>query len=259
MEDVPSKKPWYKTGWGILAILALWPFSLSYWIWKRNWKDSIRIVLIVIIWMIVAFWIGSFRTLTSFEKSESETLKSPVVFNPSSTVYVLPSETPIPPITLIPEVTTTPTITSVKPTATRIPIPTITLTSTPIPSIAFDKNLGNNWIAAAQAADFLRVGNNAAPGIIKGVFVELVPEDVGNKDIETYKKSVVSAFVQVKISSSFWNSLDENSMKDFTASWVTATKNVFSAFPHIYIKNEVRTVAEGEWSLWNGEPKVTLK
>lgn len=240
--------------------ILLFPFLISYWIWtKSNWSKRVRLGLIAGVWLSIALaGVISRIGQDSYQKGYKAEMDETSQFNsPLAQTTIIPSITPIP--TEEPTVisTTEPTqIQTIDPSPSLIPTSEPTTLSA---VIAFDKNRGNNWVAAAQAQDFIDVANKAVPGIIKDVFVELMPEDVGNKDIETYKKSVVSAFIQVKVSSSFWNSFDDGSKKDFTASWVTATKNVFSGFPHIYIKNDVRTVAEGEWSVWSGEPKITLK
>jgi len=41
-----EKVQWHKTWWGWLILLAFFPISLSYWIWKRNWNKKVRIGLI---------------------------------------------------------------------------------------------------------------------------------------------------------------------------------------------------------------------
>lgn len=48
------KKKWYKTWWGIIAIILLFPFFLlgflTYYIWRRNWKVQYRIAALAGLW-----------------------------------------------------------------------------------------------------------------------------------------------------------------------------------------------------------------
>lgn len=45
-------KPWFKKWWGILLLIALWPFSLTYYIWKKSsWNKNVRIAVTALIWI----------------------------------------------------------------------------------------------------------------------------------------------------------------------------------------------------------------
>ncbi|MDP3954846.1 MAG: hypothetical protein Q8Q15_00595 [bacterium] len=66
--EKPIRK-WYKTWWGILFLLIIWPFLLTFLIWKRNWNLWQRIGLIVFLWFVI-FAIGN-----SGEKSKFSALR----------------------------------------------------------------------------------------------------------------------------------------------------------------------------------------
>ena len=51
MESV--KKPWYKTWWGVLTLIIVWPISLSYFIWTRKWDKNIKFGLLTVMWVFV--------------------------------------------------------------------------------------------------------------------------------------------------------------------------------------------------------------
>ncbi|MBI4990725.1 hypothetical protein HZB96_01370 [Candidatus Gottesmanbacteria bacterium] len=117
MEDVPAKKPWYKTRWGILAILALWPFSLSYWIWKRDWSQNKRIGFIAGLWIFI-FFVASFQLASTSSYQQGYQAGREAAMSIGSVQKALPPTAiptfALPTITLIPTVQTeaTPTITS---------------------------------------------------------------------------------------------------------------------------------------------------
>lgn len=52
-----NKKKWYKTWWGILAIIFLFPIFLMAFltrlIWKQNWKVQTRVIAIALLWGVV--------------------------------------------------------------------------------------------------------------------------------------------------------------------------------------------------------------
>lgn len=122
----------------------------------------------------------------------------------------------------------------------------------------FDSELGNNAVAAKYAQQFFDVTSTAAPGYVLSMTLELAPEDVQGKNEEEYKNDVTSAFLTVIVDNPLWNSTGEAAQKDLIASLLSALKSSFSGFPHVYVSNGGRTVAEGELSL-TGEPKIELK
>lgn len=50
-----ASKPWYKTWWGILFLLIIWPVAAIIWIWKKNWNKLIKITLISPLILITLF------------------------------------------------------------------------------------------------------------------------------------------------------------------------------------------------------------
>lgn len=50
--QITSKKSWYKTWWGILLLIAFFPFTLSYLAWKQKWPMPARLGAIAVIWII---------------------------------------------------------------------------------------------------------------------------------------------------------------------------------------------------------------
>jgi hypothetical protein len=123
----------------------------------------------------------------------------------------------------------------------------------------YDSELGNNWVAAKYAGQLWSIANNAAAGYVESIYLELSPAEVGNKSEKEYKKSVSSVFLTVKVDGSYWNTTDDDSKKDFVVAFVTSVGNMFRGYPHVYITNGVRTVAEGSYNTFKTEPKVTLK
>lgn len=117
----PPKK-WYKTPVGILILLILWPFSLTYWIWKRDWRQQTKIGVIAGIWIFFAV-IGATRQ-TGY-KAGKEPLKND--YMPSSS-----------PSSGLPKTTT----------AAEVPLkPTEIPTSTPIPKSKDEVVIDQLWQA----------------------------------------------------------------------------------------------------------------
>ena len=233
-----KKEQWYKTWWGIIILILLWPFSLSYYIWtKKTWSRNLRIGLIALIIIVVlyGFWVNS------FEKTETAKNTEPL---PQTQVVNTATATPEAEKTAISSPTNGPMGSS---------------EPSPLPDPEYDKSKGNNWVAAKQAEEMMGIVNKASPGAFTDILLELSPEKV-DKDEDGYKASVNSAFLSVEVNSAFWRSLDDDSKKDVVASLVIATGNIFKgAYPHIYVNNGTRRVAEGEYNFFKTEPKITLK
>lgn len=245
-EKTPEKvsKGWSKTPLGILILLAFWPFSLSWWIWKRNWNLILKLGILLILWVIILS-IGYAREDT--RKAFKEGFEAGQGKVPESSPTPAPTQRPV--ITPRPTATSTP--------APRLETPTPT--STPAP-VDFDENLGNNFVAAKYAQDIMNTANKAVPDTLTKTYLELSPEDMKGKNEEDYKKSVTTASLTATINNLYWSSFDEDSKKDVVASLVVAVGNIFpQGYPHIHINNGVRTVAEGEYDWLKTEPKVTLK
>ena len=150
------------------------------------------------------------------------------------------------------------TVQSSEPKASPSPSPATEASPPPTPH-TFDSKLGNNYIAAEFAEEFLGIVNKATPGYVKSVRVDLTPEDLGGKSEEDYKKSLISVYLTVKVDNYLWNTTSEGSKKDLTAAFLNSITNSFGGIRHVIVTNGVRTVAEGEWPLFGGDPKITLK
>lgn len=44
MTEEKPKKPWYKTWWGIIILICIWPVTAIAWIWKRNISRTLKMV-----------------------------------------------------------------------------------------------------------------------------------------------------------------------------------------------------------------------
>lgn len=155
---------------------------------------------------------------------------------------------------------TTKTTSSVASQVTQAPSPTLQPAISQKPTeTPYDETKGNNYVAAKYADQFQQVADSAVEGYVEHVYLELSPENVGGKSENDYKKSISSAFLTVQVSNLLWNSTGTDEKKDLVAAWTNSARNTFSGYPHIKIVNGTRTVAEGEWSAWSNEAKITLK
>lgn len=220
-----NKKSFWKTPLGVLVAIFFFPFFLTYWIYRQKWNPKVKWGLILGFWFLVI--VSGVTNSASQGVTKQNTTAASNAVQPTSKGPTAPVE-------------------NVSPSAV--------VTYPP-----FDKNKGNNYIAALYAQKFMDIADKAAPGAVEDIYLELSPEDPKGKTEEAYKQSISSAFLTVVVSSSFWDNNTDSAKKDLVAAYTNAVKNNFSGFPHIKISNGIRTVAEGEWSVWNGEAKVTLK
>ena len=126
--SITSDKNWYKTWWGILLILGLWPFFLSCWIWKRNWNLWVRVSVVALLWvLILAINRSSIRDKVPLLTSISTSTPSPLV-------QVSLTPTPI---------QGTPPSTHKKPTlaSTPTPKPSLEPTAIPAPESSLEKEI----------------------------------------------------------------------------------------------------------------------
>lgn len=93
------KKKWYKTWWGIIALVFVWPIFLLIWlsriIWKKNWKTQYRIVALIGLW---GFFLAPGWIISIQDPNTSSTYRSTST-NTSSTVMQAtsaPTNTPKP-------------------------------------------------------------------------------------------------------------------------------------------------------------------
>lgn len=110
-----NSKPFYKTWWGIILLFIFWPFSLTYWIWKKNWNLKLRLGLLIPFWFFIIL-VGLAKpqeqsgnrnvlgetarssTFADLNKTEivQPTSESLIIPTNLPTAFVIPSATPIP-------------------------------------------------------------------------------------------------------------------------------------------------------------------
>lgn len=131
------------------------------------------------------------------------------------------------------------------PVSDTSPSPAITITD-PI----FDKNLGNNYISAKYAKQYMDFAAKVAPGAIKAVYLELTPSDPAG---------MTDSFLTVTVNSFYWNTANDSTKKNLIAAAIKELKNTFSVYPHITITDGTKTLATGELPSLSGDPVITLK
>jgi|GEM_PF-6696310 len=67
-----SKKQWHKTWWGLLILLCFFPFTISYWLWKRNWNILLKLGVIGFFWMFFLMFVSvsTYVSETPSDKSQ---------------------------------------------------------------------------------------------------------------------------------------------------------------------------------------------
>ncbi len=91
MSEQPVKiSSWFKPWWKGLLVIALFPFTLSYFIWKQNWKTPIRLGAVVVLW-IIFIALGSSGPSETSTASETDSQKQAEVVATSTPE---PSEVP---------------------------------------------------------------------------------------------------------------------------------------------------------------------
>ena len=50
-------RPWYKTWWGILGVLIIWPIFVTWYAWeKSNWSNPVKIAVTIVSALYVIYW-----------------------------------------------------------------------------------------------------------------------------------------------------------------------------------------------------------
>lgn len=222
-----TKNNFLGTPQGILLAVIFFPFFFTWWVYKRNWNPKIKWAFMIGFWSLILI-----AEITNYPRKEI------LVTNQKDTT------TNVQPASQAPEI-------SISNTS---PSPIITLTYPP-----FDKNHGNNFFSAKYAKEYIDLANKTAPGAIKDVYLKLLPEDPAGKTEEQYKKSVSETFLTVTINPFYWNITDTPTKNKLITAAINELKNTFSGYPHLIINNGTKTLATGELTSLNGEPKVTLK
>lgn len=114
----------------------------------------------------------------------------------------------------------------------------------------FDKNRGNNSISAKYAQQYMDLAAKTAPGVVKNVYLELLPSDLAGK---------TDSFLTVTVNSIYWNIADNSTKKKLITAAISELKNTFSGYPHIIINDGTKTLATGELPTLDGNPTITLK
>ena len=142
--------------------------------------------------------------------------------------------------------------------STNTPVPTKKLAPTSTPS--FNKNRGNNPVAAELAQQLFDQANEIKQGIALNVYVRLHPEDMQGKDKEAYVRTVDSAVLAMQLDSSFWNSLDDDTRKSLIATYLKLPLGTLPAnIVGITITNSDNlVVAKGTYDKRSDKVNITL-
>ncbi len=90
-----NEKIWYKTWWGILVILALWPFLVIWWVWtKSGWGNNLKVGISVS--LVVLFVGAGLFSLLSGEQATRQTIISDDNIQTTQIMPSSPSPTPTP-------------------------------------------------------------------------------------------------------------------------------------------------------------------
>ncbi len=128
----------------------------------------------------------------------------------------------------------------------------------------FDVKRGNSAFAAQQALEIIKVVKNN--GVGADVYIQAdVPTEVQNEYLlggkeTTYREKATIAKMTLVINNTAWALAPDTSKRDLVASLVNRLRLLYpNAVPRVEVNNGIRTVAEGSWSVWNGEAKVELR
>lgn len=84
----PDKKKWYKTWWGLIIVLCFFPFSISYWLLKRDWNVLLRIGAVIFFWFV-------FLLFVSVDSYVRDTTPTATDLAQTDDVRITPQPTPI--------------------------------------------------------------------------------------------------------------------------------------------------------------------
>ena len=78
-ESTQKKKVWYKKWWGILIVLAIWPYFLLWYVWaKTDIKKKYKILLTIILVVFIFFINKALKPIRHEEKSNTEKLSKEI-------------------------------------------------------------------------------------------------------------------------------------------------------------------------------------
>jgi hypothetical protein len=209
--------------------------------WKITLKPVYKIILLIVFFIIAL--VVSPKNSSQLNSPTSQPAKKSV------SQKIIPSPSP----------TSTPT-------ASPTPSPTQTSTlistnQTTPPLTVYNKNIGNNRVAAGEAQLILNAFDKSVPGLIKAVYVNLTPQDMGGNSDHDYEKSVLQdADITITVDPDIWaNGMTDSLKKDFVAGLISTVKVNINIYPDITVSDGFRNVAEGAWNIWSGEANITLK
>lgn len=125
--------------------------------------------------------------------------------------------------------------------------------------LSFDKTRGNNHFSAKYAQNYMDLANKTAPGAVKNVYLELLPENPAGKTEEEYKKNISQISLTITVNQFYWNLADNPTKKKLLTTALNELKNTFSGLPHLTITDGTKTLAEASLPSLNSNPQIILK
>lgn len=140
----------------------------------------------------------------------------------------------------------------------NVPAPTKKSAPTSMPS--FNKNRGNNPVAAELAQQLFDQANEAKQGFVLDIHVGLDPEDMQGKDKENYIKTVKVAALSMQVDSSLWSSFDEDTQRGLVTLYLKYPLGIFPAniVGITIINSDSVVVATGTYDKRSDKANITL-
>jgi len=137
------------------------------------------------------------------------------------------------------------------PVPTKKPAPT---------STSFNKNRGNNPVAAELAQQLYDQANEAQQGFVLDIHVGLDPEDMQGKNKEDYIKTVKVAALSMQVDASLWSSFDEDTQRGLVTLYLKYPLGIFPSriVGVTIIDSNNRIVAKGTYDKSTDKANITL-
>lgn len=208
--------------------------------WQKSWWSKL-IVIIVGIFILSAI-------IGAITPQGQKGLKSGQEAGSKARTQTTPSPTQIP--------TPTPKVEAKESNNTPAP----TKKPAPKPTPSFNKNRGNNPVAAELAQQLFDQGNEIKRGIVLDAYVSLHPEDMQGKDKDTYTQTIDAAVLAMQFDSSFWDSLDDDTRKSLITTYLKLPLGTLPAnIVGITITNsDSVVVAKGTYDKRTDKANITL-
>lgn len=130
----------------------------------------------------------------------------------------------------------------------------------------FDNKKGNNSEAADTAEGFTTVAKDASGSQGIDMYLELdAPNAAEEKyknggDTTEYRKSIASSFLTVAVNASFWGNASAADQRNLISGWIGSLRRLYpGSDPNVIVSNGSRTIATGNWSVWNNDTVIKLK